>query len=232
MEEYGRHCKNPTDADTLIQLALDYIEHEQNIKVSRSYAILPESTTHKGELEFVRLSITKRLKKQDDQYEKDMSEIEKTFGPIADSERDSLLSKLSNMTTSDKKKNNKNVDLNKAANGYSINIPNAPKQPIKKGLIEEIGSSNVSSKRCPTPKYSLEPCEQDGCHCLELRVELPGVTSVGECELDISEDDVQLVVPDRFDLKVKLPSCIDDDRAQAKFRKKTSLLTLIMPVKT
>ncbi|XP_005110123.1 PIH1 domain-containing protein 2 [Aplysia californica] len=236
LEEYGRNAKNPADGDTLIQLALDYIEAEQKVKVARTYTILPEDTPYKGDLEFVQLSLSKRLRKQDDQFDHDMSELEKTFGPMAEGEKDTLMAKLSNLTVSENKKHNGNVNSNREANGFpSIQITNTPKQPSKKGLIEEIGGSSYSAengKKYPTPKYNLEPCELDTGRCLELRVELPGVMSVAECELDISEDDVQLIVPDQYELKVKLPSCIDDDAAQAKFRKKTSVLTVIMPVKT
>lgn len=48
LEQFGRNAKNPVDGDTLVQLALDYIEHEHKVKVSRSYTVLPANTTLKG----------------------------------------------------------------------------------------------------------------------------------------------------------------------------------------
>lgn len=238
LNEFGRDAKNQVDGDTLVQLALDYIEHEQNVKVTRTYTVLPKDKMHKGDLEFVRLSLMKRLRNQDQMFDQDVKNLEKQFGPLGDNERDSLMSKLSNLTVADNTKSNTGSGLNigKTANGHQpIQITSTDKQPLKKGLIEEIGTStsgNSVTKPYPTPKYSLEPCERNGCRCLELRVELPGVKSVAECELDISEDDVQLAVTDRFDLKVKLPSCINDDLAQARFKRNSSVLTLTMPVKT
>jgi len=236
LEQFGRNCKNQIDADTLIQLAIDYVENEQNIKVSRTYTVLPEDTLYKGELQFIQISLSNKLGKKDEHFEDDIKRLEKQFGPMKDDEKDSLMSKLSNIAVSDTKQNKGNVGFTSATNGqHPIQLTPMHKEPHKKGLIEEIkdGShtSNSAKRKFPAPKYTLEPCENDGLRCLELRVELPGVKSVSECELDISEDDVQLIVPDIYELKVKLPSTVNDDRAQAKFRKKTSVLTLIMPVR-
>ena len=190
LNEFGREAKNPVDADTLVQLALDYIEHEQKVKVSRTYTVLPTDTTHKGEMEFVRLSLGKKLSNQDHLFEQNMKNLGKQFGAGTENDEDSFMRKLSNLTMTENKESKSGPGLNFSHSQDPIKITNTVKQTDKKNLIEEIGSSNIASpagRQWPTPKYSLEPCERNGCRCLELRVELPGVKSVAECELDISE---------------------------------------------
>ncbi|CAL1544644.1 unnamed protein product [Lymnaea stagnalis] len=218
LEEYGRNAKNSVDGDTLIQLALDYIEAEQKVKVTRTYTVLPVETPHKGDLNLIQLSFTK-LNKQQPQPQNDVEELEKMFGPLSTREKDSLLYKLTNMAGNDATDKDEHPDI------VLSGIPSTPTTRVK--LIEELKDIKLT-----TPKYSLEPLDAPNGRQLVLRVDLPGVKSVSECELDISEDDVKLVVPGQYELKIKLPSCIEDEESCAKFNRKTSVLTLTMPVKT
>uniref|UniRef100_A0A0B7A7Y4 PIH1 domain-containing protein 2 n=1 Tax=Arion vulgaris TaxID=1028688 RepID=A0A0B7A7Y4_9EUPU len=227
LEKYGRHAKNHVDGDTLVQLALDYIEHEQKVKVTRTYVVLPIDTPHKGDINLVRLYFSKLSNKNGQGFEKQMGDLENTFGPLTSHEKDSLLSQLSRITE----------DSSNGTSGFQtdnshgvlpeIKLTGISNTPSKKGLIEEINDNKIQ-----TPKYSLETCESEMRRQLVLKVDLPGVKSVSECQLDISEDDVMLKVPGHYELKVKLPNLIDDDQAIAKFSKKLSVLTLTMPART
>ncbi|XP_059174589.1 PIH1 domain-containing protein 2-like [Physella acuta] len=224
LQEFGRCAKNPVDGDTLIQLALDYIEKEQKVSVSRTYTVLPVDTLYKGDLNLIRLSFTK-LTKNKDQAVSDISELEDMFGPLTSNERENLLHKLSNIS------NNKNSStpfgVSSKEEQPELIVPGSNQLKKKNGLIEEIKEIKL-----PTPKYSLEPVDSSAGRNLVLKVDLPGVKSVAECELDISEDDVKLLVSGMYELKVKLPSTIEEDDANAKFSKKNSVLTLSMPVRT
>lgn len=48
--------------------------------------------------------------------------------------------------------------------------------------------------------------------------------------LFILQDDISLYVEDKYELKLALPSKIIDDEASAKFIKKSSTLTITMPI--
>ncbi|RUS80772.1 hypothetical protein EGW08_011495 [Elysia chlorotica] len=248
LKEFGRDCPNMTDADTLVQLALDYIEHEQKVKLTRSYTILPADTPLKGDLELVRLCFTKAFQKnmkgkasgKGGAFSKDVEEMEKTFGPLSSTERDSLLSQLSNISMSPStspSSQDKSGDPHLTSDG--IRIPGLSGSHVQSGMNKEVNGTDPKSRRVGLiqeisedrassvpPKYMLE---SEGSN-LVLKVELPGVKSVSECDLDISKDDVRLVVEGRHDWSIKLPSIIDEDQARAKFSKKLSLLTLTMPL--
>ena len=94
------------------------------------------------------------------------------------------MDQLSNMTVNDKGQKMK-------TNGTAtkIKMPGEKESPktAKKGLIEEIGEIKVI---IPEPEYSLDTKEADGSdkpQRLVLKVKLTGVTSVTECDLDISD---------------------------------------------
>lgn len=242
LEKFGRICPNPTDADTLVQLALDYIENEQNVKITRTYTILPVDTAYKGDLELVRLCFTKSFQRNNkgkaggdnSSFSTDVEEMEKTFGPLSSSERESLLSQLSNLSTAsssspDNVSGSSSQTFDTSASENNIRIPGVSKpspglngasvRSENRGLIQEISGDKVSSV---PPKYTLE---SEGSN-LVLKIDLPGVKSVSECDLDISKDDVRLVVEGRHDWSIKLPSLIDEDKAKARFSKKFSVLKI------
>ena len=213
LEEFGRNCRNMTDADTLVQLALDYVENEQKVKLTRTYTILPVNTTYKGDLKLVRLCFTKAFQKNMkgkangdmEGFSKDMEEMEKTFGPLSSKEKESLLSQLSNISMSSSTSpssgeglgpNSGSQTTSDSVSQSSIRIPGMSGSNVQSGmskgvngidfksrkahLIQEISEDRLSSV---PPKYTLE---SEGSN-LVLKVELPGVKSVSECDLDISE---------------------------------------------
>lgn len=179
LEKFGRNATNMVDCDTLIHLALDYVEKEQKVKVTRTYTILPIDTPHKGDIHHLRQSFLKLSKKEEHGFDKHVNELENTFGPLTSQEKGSLLSQLSRLTIG-------------CSEGFSENSPQGDIPEIKltqnsssttkKGLIEVLGDGKVV-----TPKHSLENSNSEaGTDCV-LKVDLPGVKSVSECQLDISE---------------------------------------------
>ncbi|KAI8779613.1 PIH1 domain-containing protein 2 [Biomphalaria glabrata] len=209
LEEYGRNAKNPVDGDTLIQLALDYIEAQCNVKVHRTYTVLSKDILFKGDFDHVRLQF-KNVFKRKEPSSGEGREQEDVLGSI---DTENLLHQILNISGSQKISDKKTVN--------SVLQTNKDKK-----LIEEIKDIKLT-----TPKYSLETVNMRTEKHLVLKVELCNANSVSQCELDISEDDVFLLVPGLYELKVKLPNCINDESAKAKFCKKTSTLTVTMPFK-
>ncbi|CAG5122908.1 unnamed protein product [Candidula unifasciata] len=226
LEKFGRNATNTVDCDTLIQLALDYVEQEQKVKVTRTYTILPIDTPHKGDIHYLRQSFSKLFKKEEHRFDKHVNELESTFGPLTSQEKGSLLSQLSRIAV-DSSESSSDADTHTSREEIpEIKLTTSSGSANKKGLIEVLDDGNVK-----TPKYSLETCNSGPRRDLVLKVDLQGVESVSECQLDISEDDVCLQVPGQYDLKVKLPSPIDVDVAHARFNKKLSTLTVTLSPK-
>uniref|UniRef100_A0A667YC76 PIH1 domain containing 2 n=1 Tax=Myripristis murdjan TaxID=586833 RepID=A0A667YC76_9TELE len=117
-----------------------------------------------------------------------------------------------------------------------VPAPQDPSKPIplcennKKTLIQVI-SSTVTAQPLK-PEYQLQVnTDAAGSPCsLELTVELPRVSSISECQLSISKDDILLQVEDVYYLLLELPQNVNEESAAATFNKKKRRLTLKVPV--
>merc|ERR1711865_127179 len=65
---------------------------------------------------------------------------------------------------------------------------------------------------------------------LVIRVTLPGLKSLENVELDVSERALVLVVPGKPKFERKLPYPVNSDKGKAKFHKNRSLLEVTVPV--
>jgi len=74
------------------------------------------------------------------------------------------------------------------------------------------------------PVYTIEPVEG----ALRVVIELPGVTSVGEIDMEITRSNLELEVEGLYELKLRLPQPVDDDEVAAKFIKQESRLLLTL----
>ena len=177
VKKFGRNTENPIDRDTLIQLSMDYVEAQQKVKFSRMYEILDESVLHKGSLRDIEASFATKNKDSDKQFETELDELQKSFGPLSGCEKDSLLNQLKNISVSDNKSN-----VGTSTDKPDIVFPTS--KPAKPVLIEEIKTERLS-----VPKYELNFVKSDSSieEVLVLNIMLPKVQSVGECELEISE---------------------------------------------
>ncbi|XP_013867918.1 PIH1 domain-containing protein 2 [Austrofundulus limnaeus] len=99
----------------------------------------------------------------------------------------------------------------------------------KKDLIQVISTTSVEPQK---PEYQLEvKTDTAGVpRSVELTVELPGVRSVSECRLQVSEKDVLLEVEDVYYLLLELPTTVNEETASAIFNKKKHRLTLMVDV--
>ncbi|XP_019364081.1 PREDICTED: PIH1 domain-containing protein 2 [Gavialis gangeticus] len=98
-------------------------------------------------------------------------------------------------------------------------------------LIEEIASTEVPEElRAPVYELTVVPDANKKPIKIELKVELPKVSSVSECDLSISKDDLVIDVPEKYRLQLDLPELINEEAATATFNKGKCVLLITMPV--
>ncbi|XP_009636733.1 PIH1 domain-containing protein 2 [Egretta garzetta] len=98
-------------------------------------------------------------------------------------------------------------------------------------LIEEITSTELSEK-ISTPVYEITTVKDANKKPLqvELKIELPKVSSVSECDLRISKDDIIIEVPEKYRLQLDLPELVDEETTTAVFHKGKRVLFITVPV--
>lgn len=102
-----------------------------------------------------------------------------------------------------------------------------PKVP----LIEEISSTELPEE-LSTPAYEMSTVNDANKKPLqiELKVKLPKVSSVSECDLRISKDDIIINVPEKYKLQLDLPELVDEETATATFNKGKGVLFVTVSV--
>ncbi|XP_033729180.1 PIH1 domain-containing protein 2-like [Pecten maximus] len=230
IEEYGHDTKSLVDRETLINLAIDFIQHQHKVEISRSFTLLSKDIQLKGEIDVLNQSFSKKAQKSEQEFEEQLSELETSFGPLAAGAKNSLLNKLANIST-EESRNSKKSNGKSTGTTYdspTIKMPNQT-EVKKAGIIEEISSQSNTKLTCPV--YTMDSVQDDGGNInrVVVKIQLPGVKSVNDCQLDISKDDLQLTVENCYDLHLVLPCQIMDDDAVAKFSKKASVLTVTLP---
>jgi len=119
---------------------------------------------------------TSTRNKIDSQFESELTELEKSFGPMVAGCKDSVLSKLAELSRVDDVKTEQSYI--KLPGGVTLKNGN-------KSLIEEISSSSTSLR---VPHYTITKNNSTtGGAKMLLEIQLPGVESIAECQLDISE---------------------------------------------
>lgn len=224
LKDYGIEPISTKDQDTLVQIAMDFIERQHShVRLNRQYKILEK--THKGSIKMIQESLIHAFRTKERGTDDEMAKVLGSFAPMAMESPETLIGQLN--TQNDQSESVKQTELaSDRLSGITLNP-----QPVKKGLIEEIDST---TKTLPEPVYEINTTRQDNTTSLTetviVKISLPGVKSVAECELDISKDDISLVVDDKYELSLSLPQSILEEESSAKFNKKTSWLTLTMPV--
>uniref|UniRef100_A0A8D0ENA4 PIH1 domain containing 2 n=1 Tax=Strix occidentalis caurina TaxID=311401 RepID=A0A8D0ENA4_STROC len=109
--------------------------------------------------------------------------------------------------------------------------PNHGVTQSKAHLIEEITSTEMPEK-LSTPVYEMITVKDANKKTLkiELKIELPKVSSVSECDLRISKDDIIIEVPEKYKLQLDLPELVDEETATAVFNKGKQVLFITVPV--
>ena len=160
----------------LVNLGLDFISDQHRVTVSRDYTALSGVADHcQGALEVARDSLMRKTRGEAEAFDSQLSEMERTFGPMAAGCKSRLLGELARQnegqTATIGPSSEVTLDLHRASTGTST-------------MIEEISSTERVLAR---PSHTVDVTQADGVRQMVLRIELPGVTSVSECELDLSE---------------------------------------------
>lgn len=218
---YGREASNAEERDALVCLAINYIEDQSKIRLSRSYTI--EACDCKGSIAMAIDGL--RGKDRPTKEVDELDELARTFGPLAEATRGSsisehLLRMASSPPTVAKPEN--------MSSEFELTIPSSSggdkrSSPV---LIEELATSLVQ------PVYRLLVKEASGeqHRIIIISVELPNVTMMSNCQLDIAKNELKLYVPDQYRLDLKLPEPVDELTATAKFVRKSHTLRITLPV--
>jgi len=228
LQDYGINSSLMEEQRLLINLAIDYIENQNNVTLSRNFAVMPKSVPCKGPVAKSKDVLLKKVSGQDSAFSNELGALENTFGPLAAGCKDALLKDLSSITSCDNTDDTSVLQKVPSSSQPELRLPGeTAKSGVK--LIEEVNSTET---RLVRPDCTVDVVGDDSAKLLIIRIHLPGVSSVSECVLEISDDDVYLLAPNRYELILPLPkhTVAVCDKHSAKFSKRTSLLTLTIPV--
>ncbi|XP_077985676.1 PIH1 domain-containing protein 2-like [Glandiceps talaboti] len=199
------------EKEMLLHLALDYIEDHRKIVVSRHFQVL-DDIKFKGDPRVLSHAF-KEMKSEPPKVDK-VDVMQNT---------DTLLQGLGKLSTA------AGSEIPGKDSDPTISL-GMEKEKQKSTLIEEISSFE---EQLPKPDFeiSLKEADSKKPRRIMIKILLPEVTSVQECVLDISEDDLTLEVPTKYQLEIQLPENINDSSASARFNNKSSTLTVTMPTK-
>ncbi|NXT84614.1 PIHD2 protein, partial [Zapornia atra] len=194
--------ENPEKMDHLIRLTLKLVEEQCSLTLSDWYTV--ESFRLKGSLEMMRRRLEGR---QVPTPSHNPQKEELTLAQL-------LLAREAE-------------DCSKAP----VLLKEESTTEPKAHLIQEIPSMEMAEK-LETPVYKMSTMRDENKKPLkiELKIELPKVSSVSECDLRISKDDIIIEVPAKYKLQVDLPELVDEERAAAAFKKGTRVLFITVPV--
>ncbi|NXN12094.1 PIHD2 protein, partial [Indicator maculatus] len=196
-------AENPEEMEHLIHLTLRLLKERCNLALSYSYTMEP--FTLKGSLAMMQQRLEGRQMpapqlSQNTKKELTLDQLLHT-GEAEDCSNSPVLLKEESVT-----------------------------QP-RRHLIEEITSPEMREK--PTvPAYEITTVRdaKEKPLQIELKIQLPRVGSVSECELSISKDDIIMEVPGKYKLQLDLPELVDEEGARAVFNTGKGLLFVTLPV--
>ncbi|KAM6400251.1 PIH1 domain-containing protein 2 [Rhynochetos jubatus] len=194
--------ENPEKMEHLIRLTLKFVEERYNLILSYSHTV--ESFKLKGSLE----TMQQRLKG-----------------------RQAPAPRLGQLST----KELTLAELLRSLEGEGCSsapvLPKASTTRSKARLIEEISGTDLS-ETLRNPLYEMITVKDANKKPLqiELRIELPEVSSVSECDLRISKDDLIIEVPEKYKLQLNLPELVDEETTTAVFNTGKRVLLVTLPV--
>ena len=104
--------------------------------------------------------------------------------------KDTLLTKMANMCSTSEVQNNDITNKCPIKVSENLHDTNTEKRhETKTNLIEEI---STVKRECVIPVYTLEIMDNDA-RSIVMRIELPEVTSVSQCQLDITQVRTNLI---------------------------------------
>ncbi|XP_063167540.1 PIH1 domain-containing protein 2 [Candoia aspera] len=117
-----------------------------------------------------------------------------------------------------------------AEDSSGLVLPPKNPAPSKKRLIEEISTTNRPEVYKPAYEITTKKDANEKPLEIELKIELPDICCVSECNLSVSKDDVLIDCLEKYRLQVDLPESVDEEATSATFYKKKGILLITMPV--
>ena len=103
----------------------------------------------------------------------------------------------------------------------------APSNPVRSHLVSEQTSPLPPGATEATPEHELTDAGAEA--SMVLRVKLPDLDSLGDTDVDVSEETFALHAPGKYRLELRFPRPIDADEAKAKFIRKSHTLQVTLP---
>ncbi|NWT40323.1 PIHD2 protein, partial [Rissa tridactyla] len=195
--------ENPEKMEHLIYLTLKFIEKRCNLTLSYLYTI--ESFKLKGSLETMQQRLKGRQIPTPDLSQNTKKEL-------------TLDQLLHSMEAED-------------CSNAPVLLKEENVTQSKVHLIEEITSTEIP-ENLSTPVYQMITVKDANEKPLkiELKMKLPKVSSVSECDLRTSKDDIIIEVPEKYKLQLDLPELVDEETTTAVFNKGKRVLFITLPV--
>ncbi|XP_066495652.1 PIH1 domain-containing protein 2 isoform X2 [Tiliqua scincoides] len=191
---------HPAEEDQLIRLSLKYIKEHFKVTLSHSYSITKFKL--KGSLERMRQSLR--------------------GGPAPavlskkNTKKEMTLDQLRNITPKE--------------DSSDLTLLTENSVPTKACLIEEISSTQAPELRTPPYELSVRKSADGRPLKIELKVELPEVGCISDCNLSVSKDDVLIEYPEKYRLHLDLPEPVSEEETTAAFYKKKGILHITIPI--
>ncbi|XP_066914493.1 PIH1 domain-containing protein 2-like [Clytia hemisphaerica] len=216
---------NQLQRRALVELVFRHIESKHSLQFSRKFEFCEEKYIGNRDslLDFICPSAVKN----------------KLNNALNGTENNLTLDQIRNLSKG--KENNKIVTGNQTKSGMSKKSQPTPASvetiktssgesvdSMKELKTKTLGSHHGNKTRLPAPKVEMM-VNKDGGN-IELRIELPKVDTVAECDLEITENCVMLEVPLKYKLDFTFPLKVDFDEANAKFIKDQKVLLIIAPI--
>ncbi|XP_026138913.1 PIH1 domain-containing protein 2 [Carassius auratus] len=199
--------KDKHEKEKLHLLALNFIQQQHNLNLSQSYKLTKDKI--KGRIQDLkqRLMSPQMCKSSDKNPQPEPAP--------------SLLQQISSMQLAESNEDS----------SIQLNIERENK-PARSGLIEVISSTESDQSQPQQPQHHLTVCPDGSSlsRSLQLNVELPGVRSVSQCQLSISQDDILLEVEDLYYLHLRFPESVKEETCTATFNKKKQILNVTVAV--
>ncbi|KAI5620793.1 PIH1 domain-containing protein 2 isoform X1, partial [Silurus asotus] len=198
--------KNPQGMQQIHLLALHFIQNQYNLNLSQQFTVMRAKL--KGTVQDMKHRLTSlhqttksRTLNQDNSQTKTAQ---------------SLVQQVCALRMEDEKEES------------SIKLNQGPedKDTVKPGLIEVISSTEFVQPQKPIHRMTVCSVSNDSVRRIKLCVELPGVSSVSQCQLSISQDDILLEVEKMYFLNLRFPERVKEESCHATFNKKKQILTV------
>ncbi len=227
LSDYGKNSNNSNEREMLINLAFQFVESQNSgIEINKTKFEILTTTDYFGDLnEHISKLTNKKYKKND----VSMSDLDLAKEALDDEDSKIPANILTKLTTCGL---SYSASENKISNTRTTTTTSKP-QKKSTPLIEEVfEDSNCAS----LPKYEENICQveqtlNDQVAVYNLKVYLPTLSSVNDCQLDINDNSLTLNTKNKMykqldislvDLRSKYSFSNED--IQAKFVKKTAIL--------